>query len=122
MKRNDNMEEPMNHDADPALYPAMLEALECKPAVTIPADFATRMARMAQAQPVKRPRHRTHYGQAAAWVSLLVLAVVVVVLSPATMTSEPLNLTPIAAIEYLLIAQLLALALWLGTRSFPGTR
>jgi hypothetical protein len=121
MKLHDKMDEPMNHDTDPALYPAMLEALEARPVVTIPADFATRMARMAQAQPVKRPRPRTHYGQAAAWVSLLVLAVVVVVLSPA-MTSGPLSLTPIAAIEYLLIAQLLALALWLGTRSFPGTR
>jgi hypothetical protein len=122
MRPNEKADEPMQHDADPALYPAMLEALEVKPNPAIPGDFAARMARMAQAQPVKRMQPQTHYGQAAAWISLLVLAVVVAVLSPATTAANPLSPTPLVLLEYILIAQMLALALWLGTRSFPGTR
>jgi hypothetical protein len=114
--------EKMRDNTDPALFPAMLAALEVKPDPPIPADFAARMARLAHAQPVRRPRIQTHYGRAAGWVSLLVLAVVIAVLSPVTMAADTMRLTPLAVVEYILIAQLLVLALWLGTRSFPGTR
>jgi hypothetical protein len=107
---------------DPALYPALLEALESKPHPSIPTDFAARMAQRARTEPVPRPRTRTHYGQTAAWLSLIVLTAVVVALAPTTISTGALTITPLAAVEYVLLAQLLALALWLGTRTFPGTR
>lgn len=107
---------------DPALYPALLEALESKPHPTIPTDFAARMGRLALSQPAPRPVTPSHYGLTAAWLSLAVLTVVVVALAPSTMSSGTLSLTPMATLEYVLLAQLLALALWLGTRTFPGTR
>lgn len=114
---------PLSHPAlDPAMEAAMLEALEFKPHPAIPTDFAARMTLLAKSEPVRRPRARTHYGQTAAWLSLAVLTAVVVALAPATMSSATLNLTPLGVLEYLLLAQLIALALWLGTRTFPGTR
>jgi len=114
-------DDPFDHNSDPALYPAILEALESKPHPEVPIDFAARMALLTKTQPVSRPRAQTHYGQSAAWLCLMVLTAVVVALAPSTMSSG-LTITPLAILEYTLLAQLLALALWLGTRTFPGTR
>jgi hypothetical protein len=106
---------------DQAMYQAILEALEAKPAPAIPADFAARIAALAQSQPPPRLARPTHYGQTAARACLIVLAIAILALTPATLTPGTLHLSPLVLVQALLITQLLALALWLGSRRFPGT-
>ncbi|RXH56145.1 hypothetical protein [Granulicella sibirica] len=112
----------------PDLDRKVLEALESKPAPMIPADFAARMALRARAlSPAAassamlptHQQHTPHYGRNAAWASLIVLAALTLYLSPA-LASQTHGFSPLLLIQSILLLQLLALGLWLGSRLFPG--
>ena len=103
------------------------KALEDHPALSIPLDFAARTALRAHALNPGSPgrpltltsRRAPHYGRNAAWVSLILLAAATLYLSPATLSpTHPFS--PILIIQSILLLQLLALGLWLGSRLFPG--
>ena len=112
----------------PDLERQILEALESRPAPAIPADFAARMAlRTRDLSPASTslamlPTHQQrtpHYGRSAAWASLVVLAAVTLYLSPG-LASQTHGFSPLLLIQSILLLQLLALGLWLGSRLFPG--
>jgi hypothetical protein len=107
----------------PGLDQQILRALESKPVSTIPADFAARIAAQAAAIPMRArihpdPTRTPRYGLTAAWSSLIVLSIAIFLLSPASLTLHAP--TPLLAVECVLLAQLLALALWLASPRFPG--
>lgn len=94
-----------------ALDARLVRALETRPEITVPAEFA---ARVASRMPSRRPAllRRTHYGQ---WV--MVLSLVVLAAALAAMVAGNFGRTPIGlAMEGVIYAQLLSLAVWLGIR------
>ena len=98
-----------------ALDERVVRALERVPdaAVSIPADFA---ARVAGQVPASRPVSftPTHNGRTVMVVSVVVLLVALLALAHAGAERSVFGL----AVEWFLFAQFLALAVWLGTRSW----
>ena len=97
---------------------ALLRALETAPAVDVPADFTARvMARVPQHARVaglRRARALTpRYGRAAAFIGLGMLLVTMLFVSSVTGNSSVG-----AALQLLLLVQLCAYALWIGTASW----
>jgi hypothetical protein len=78
--------------------------------VSIPADFAQRVAARV---PARRPVtvRATHYGRMAMWCSLLVLLVLLVAAATRGMQLA-------TVVEWVLFAQFLGLAVWLGVRQW----
>ena len=92
----------------------MTASLERRPVVTIPADFA---ARVMKHLPEKRPRSAPlRVGSTAAYFSSAVVALALLVLA----RTNPQAVTPVNSFaflfEMLLVAELLAVGYWLGTR------
>lgn len=96
-----------------ALDERIVAALESRPdpEISIPADFA---ARVAEKVPAKRviPVSTTHYGQKAMWGTLVLLFVGLVVTAANGFGRSTVG----SVIEWLLCAQFLALVVWLGVR------
>ncbi|WP_260705332.1 1-phosphofructokinase family hexose kinase [Edaphobacter flagellatus] len=93
-----------------ALDERIVVALESAPDLSISADFA---ARVAEKVPVKRVPTvaATHYGLKVMWAALAALLVVLAVLAAAH-GSERSVVGEV--IEWVLVAQFLSLAIWLG--------
>jgi hypothetical protein len=87
----------------------LTRALERKPAVDVPADFAVRVAGKA---PVRRvvavPAAR--YGLAAARIGMGILVIALVVLAMRSTSHTAVG----AALQWVLCAELVVLAVWLG--------
>ncbi len=88
------------------------QALERMPEMTIPADFAARVAgrlpkRRARTMPALRT---TRFGQIAAAMCLMVLLAAILVLAPRATLHEPLWVV----LEWTLCGQFVLLAMWLG--------
>jgi len=89
----------------------LIRALEARPEPQIPADFAARVAsRVPEAKPVPLPA--THYGRNAMVISMIVLLAAILVFAPRTAGNSAVWLT----VEWTLCAQLVAIAVWFGTR------
>jgi len=85
-------------------------ALDAKPEVAIPADFAARVAAMAPARPEKRARVRTpRY-----WGVISAMAIVTVILIVCFASSKPANSWVSLVLVMLVTAEIAGLALWLG--------
>ena len=92
-------------------------ALERSPEVTLPADFAARVARSLPAKEPLPVQIRPVFGQTAGYLALAAMMVMLLVL--ARMHPEALEAGKgfVFVVELLLVAQLLAVGVWLGTRS-----
>jgi hypothetical protein len=110
--REEWMNEEHTSDADAEMEQRLIRALEIRPAVQIPADFA---ARVASQLPERRPiaLKPTHYGRKAMMVCMVVLGI-------ALLTAFALHRIPVPAAvqvtEWILYAQFLALVVWFGMR------
>ncbi|HMF62730.1 MAG TPA: hypothetical protein VK608_01490 [Edaphobacter sp.] len=106
-------DERMSEENTPAasMEERLIRALEARPAVPIPADFA---ARVASQVPAKRPVSLTptHYGRNTVLISMVALVVALLALALHNADSSTLGRT----LEWILCAQLLSLAVWFGTR------
>jgi hypothetical protein len=98
-------------DAGMAMEARLIEVLETRPEVHIPAGFA---ARVASQVPARRPAPltRTHYGQRAMVVSVVALLIALLAWAPRITGHSALGL----ALEWILCAQFASLAYWLGVR------
>jgi hypothetical protein len=90
----------------------LIRALEAKPAVVIPADFASRVASQL---PERRPISLTptHYGRKAMVVCMIVLGVALLL----TFALHGIAVPPMVQVTgWILYAQFLALVVWFGMR------
>jgi hypothetical protein len=98
-------------DAGMAMEACLIQVLESRPEVHIPAGFA---ARVASQVPARRPASLTptHYGQRAMVVSVVALLIALLAWAPRITGHSALGL----ALEWILCAQFASLAYWLGVR------
>jgi hypothetical protein len=98
-------------DAGIAMEARLIEVLETRPEVHIPAGFA---ARVAGQVPARRPASLTptHHGQNAMVVSVVVLLIALLAWAPQNAGHSALGV----ALEWILCAQFASLAYWLGVR------
>lgn len=87
-------------------------ALEAKPEVTVPADFAVRVASNAPPRPQKRaalrmPRH---------WGLITAMGVITVLMAAGFVGSPPANTWVGLVFLFLVATEIAGLALWLGPR------
>ena len=95
----------------------VVRALERKPEIAVPQDFAARMARAVPAEAPARSAVRPMFGRAAGYVAVVAMMVVLMIL--AKMHPEALEAGRgfVFAIEVVLLTQLLAVGYWLGMKS-----
>ena len=99
-------------DADAAMEQRLIRALETRPAVQIPTDFA---ARVASQLPDRRPiaLTPTHYGRKAMMICMVVLGVALL----AAFALYGMAVPPFVQVTgWILYAQFLALVVWFGMR------
>ncbi len=89
----------------------LIRALEARPEVSIPANFA---ARVASQLPAKKAVSLTptHYGRNAMLISMVALAIALLALALRSADRSTLGLT----MEWILCGQFLSIAVWSGTR------
>ena len=110
--REEWMNEENMPDADAAMEQRLIRALETRPAVQIPTDFA---ARVASQLPDRRPiaLTPTHYGRKAMMICMVVLGVALL----AAFALYGMAVPPfVQATGWILYAQFLALVVWFGLR------
>jgi hypothetical protein len=103
----------VNRAADDELELRILRALETAPNVEIPADFA---ARVASRLPIRRrpvSLTATHYGRNAVFLGMILTLVVLIALSLSNGSHATFGLA-----ESLLLAQFIALTVWLSVRRY----
>lgn len=94
----------------------LVQALETRPELSVPADFA---ARIASQLPEQRPVLLTprYYGRNAMVISMVVLVAALLALALHSAGNSPLWI----ALEWIVCAQIVSLAVWLGMWR-PGFR
>lgn len=110
--REEWMNQENTPDADAEMEQRLIRALETRPAVEIPADFA---ARVASQLPERRPitLTPTHYGRKAMVLCMVVLGVALL----AAFALHGVAVPPAVQITgWILYAQFLALVVWFGMR------
>jgi len=110
--REEWMNEENMSDADAAMEQRLIRALETRPAVQIPTDFA---ARVASQLPDRRPiaLTPTHYGRKAMMICMVVLGVALL----AAFALYGMAVPPFVQVTgWILYAQFLALVVWFGMR------
>ena len=110
--REEWMNEENMPDADAAMEQRLIRALETRPAVQIPTDFA---ARVASQLPDRRPiaLTPTHYGRKAMMICMVVLGVALL----AAFALYGMAVPPFVQVTgWILYAQFLALVVWFGMR------
>lgn len=91
-------------------------AIERKPDVQIPADFAARIAARAATQPLRRRRHRLQFGPMIALLSAPLAALALFALAPHTAPSvKSLSFDA----EIVLLAELAFIGLWMSRTFHP---
>jgi len=96
---------------------AAAETLERRPEIAVPEGFA---ARVAHAVPVKAPSRgaaRPAFGRTAGYLAVAVMTVVLVVLTRTHPEALEAGRGFLFLVEVLLLAQLLAVGLWLGMQN-----
>jgi hypothetical protein len=88
-------------------------ALEKAPSVLVSDGFAARVMLALPARPVVLPAHRTHFGRTAMFGCALLLCVLLV----ASLQSARHGSVVGALVEWISLAQLAGIALWLSLRS-----
>jgi hypothetical protein len=89
----------------------LVRALDAAPEIEIPADFAARVASRLPARPRPVSIATTHYGDKAIFIGILVTLFALVALTLPTAGRATFGL-----VESFLLAQFLALAVWLSIR------
>jgi hypothetical protein len=110
--RDERMNQENTPDADTEMEQRLIRALETRPAVQIPADFA---ARVASQLPERRPiaLTPTHYGHKAMMICMVVLGIALL----ATFALHGITVPPAVQVTgWILYAQFLALVVWFGMR------
>jgi hypothetical protein len=105
----------VNKAADDELDLRILHALETAPSVEIPVDF---VARVASRLPVRRrpvSLTATHYGRNAVFLGMILTLVVLIALSLSNGSHATFGLA-----ESLLLAQFIALTVWLSVRRYSA--
>lgn len=95
----------------------LIAALERKPKITVPADFHLRLRATLATEPTWRPARRPSFARVTAYVAAVCMAAALIVLTmlyPEAIKA-PESMTFI--LELLIVAQLMAVGFWLGTRS-----
>jgi hypothetical protein len=105
----DNLTPPRGPAAD--LESRIDTAIEHKPEVQIPADFAAKIAARAVAQPLRRRRYRPHFGSTIALLSAPLAALALFALAPHTAP----NLKSLSFdVEVVLLAELAFIGWWIA--------
>jgi hypothetical protein len=102
-----------------ALDRALTEALEQRPEIAVPAGFAARlMGRLADERPggSYRTRRRVSVGRTVGYVSAAATTVALAAVAIANPGALEAGKTIAFGLEMLLVAELLGVGLWLGTR------
>lgn len=110
------MTNPLNRDLQPSMLqssisPRLQAALEHKPPVQIPADFAARVATLAAARPLRARRKVPQIGTSVALLSVPLVAAALFVLAP---HSSPNVRNLIFDTEVVLIAELALIGWWVS--------
>ncbi len=95
---------------------AVIRALEHRPEIAIPEGFAARVARSAPPRATVRSAARPVFGRAAGYLAVATITLVLVLLTQAQPEALEAGRGFVFAVELLLVAQLLAVGLWLGTQ------
>jgi len=110
---NSNLTPPQAH-ASADMEARIDRAIEHKPDVQIPADFAAKVAALAVVQPLRRRRYKPQFGPMIALLSMPLAALALFVLAPHTAP----NLKSLSFdTEVVLLAELAFIGVWL-TRAF----
>ena len=110
--RSNNLTPP--HSGSPAIQSRIDRAIEHKPAVEIPADFAAKVAARAVVQPLGRRRFKPQFGPMIALLSAPVAALALFALAP---HAAP-NLKSLSFDAEMILLTELALIGWWITRTF----
>lgn len=104
----------MNHDLH---HESMLTtALERKPDIAVPADFQLRLRAALSAEPYQRPTTHISFARATAYIVAACMAVVLAVLAALHPDAVKAPESMSFALEIIIVAQLMAVGFWLGTR------
>jgi hypothetical protein len=95
----------------------LIAALERRPEIAVPADFQLRLRASLASEPARRLTKRVSFARATAYVAAVCMAVVLVVLTMLYPEAIKVPESMTFIVELLIVAQLMAVGLWLGTRS-----
>ena len=102
---------------DPRAEAALTRALERRPEVAIPRGFSARIVASLPPIPPVRSRSAVRFGQITAYAVALAVVFALLVLTRLYPEALETGHGLLFAIEIVLLAQLLAIGYWLGTRS-----
>jgi len=94
----------------------LIAALERKPAIAVPADFHLRLRAVLANEPARRPVRRISFARSTAYVTAACMAVALIVLTMLYPEAIRVPESMIFILELLIVAQLMAVGFWLGTR------
>jgi hypothetical protein len=95
---------------------AVVRALERRPEIVVPERFAARVARSLTAKSPARAAARPVFGPTAGYLAAAAIMVVLIILARTHPEALEAGRGFLFAVELLLVAQLLAVGLWLGIR------
>jgi len=93
---------------------AAVRALERRPEIAVPEGFAARLAQSVPAKTPSRAGLRPVFGRMAGYLALAAMTMVLMVLARTHPEALEAGRGVVFAVEVLLLAQLLAVGLWLG--------
>ncbi len=111
------MREELRSEGRIEMEKTVIQALERKPEIAVPEDFAARVARSMPAELPARAEARPMFGQAAGYLAVAVLAIALLVLTWKYPEALEAGRGFLFAVELLLVAQLLAVGFWLGIKN-----
>jgi hypothetical protein len=94
----------------------VVRALERKPEIEVPTDFAARVAQSLPAKPASQLPIRPIFGRVAGYLAAVAVMVGLLVLAKTHPEALEAGRGFVFGMEILLLAQLLAVGLWLGMR------
>ncbi len=96
---------------------AAAETLERRPEIAVPEGFAARVAHAVPAKKLSRAATRPVFGRTAGYLAVVVMTAVLVVLTRMHPEALEAGRGFLFLLEVLLLAQLLAVGLWLGMQN-----
>ncbi|WP_263373788.1 hypothetical protein [Granulicella aggregans] len=96
---------------------ALIAALERKPEIAMPADFQLRLRAVLANEPPRRSATRVSFARATAYVAAACMAVALIVLTMLYPEAIKVPESMTFILEVLIVAQLMAVGFWLGTRN-----
>lgn len=95
----------------------VVAALQRRPEIAVPAEFAARVARAMPAKVHSRGASRPMFGRLAGYLAVAAMMAVLLALAWRHPAALEAGRGFVFAVELLLVAQLLAVGLWLGIKS-----